>query len=107
MAFWIVATTYIKVTKKRYDFLLLFLLFKSLLGLRRDLDVSPEVLITLRISNFVFCLWLGFVQSLYFCCLDFSNFFITKENKCKASHSLLESFERQVSHVLLSCVKWW
>lgn len=32
-----------------------YLLFKSVLGIRRDLDVSLEVPITLRIFNFMFC----------------------------------------------------
>lgn len=49
MAFWIVVTTYTEVTKRRYDVFITFLTFKSLLGIRRALDFSPEVPVTLRI----------------------------------------------------------
>lgn len=55
-------------------FLLLSLLFKSLLGVRRVLDVSPEVPVTLRIINFV--LFYG----LMFCTV--SLFFLFRVQQC-------------------------
>lgn len=59
-----------------------YLLFISLISERRDLAVSPEVPVTLRIFCVLFY-GLMFVQSHCFCCLEVSNGFIIKENKCK------------------------
>lgn len=88
IAFWIAVTTYTKVRKRRYDFLNCFpyLIFMSLLSIRRDLAVSPEVLVTVRIFCVLFY-GLMFVQCCYFCSLEVSNSFIFKENKCKIFQS--------------------
>jgi len=52
MAFWIVVTIYIKVTKKRYDIFFFnfpYLILKILVSIRRGLAIHPEALL------FLFC----------------------------------------------------
>lgn len=86
IAFWIAVTTYTKVRKRRYDFLnwFLYLLFISWLSMRKDLAVSPEVLVILKIFYVLFYV-LMFVQCHCSCCLEVSYGFIINENKCKIS----------------------